>query len=602
MINFLFALLLLPALYPDGYPLGRWRRAVPVVAGAWGVLIAVFMLTERPLTNRFLEVFNPPSNPTGILPVPEDVINTAWLLLMVASVVVGIGSVITRWRTADTELRQRLKWALYAFGLFGFAQALVLLDTILFEVAGVYLGSTRPLDALAAGSALVLVIALGFGVLRYRLYDVDLVINRTVVYGIMTALVAAAYVAVVVGVGALVPTGGNLGLSLLAAAIVAVAFNPVRNRVQRAVNRVMFGRRDDPYTVLSELGRLLAQSGEPDATLDSLVQTVAEALKLHGVAFELEQDGTWETRALAGHLGDNVETIKLRHQGELVGRLVVAPRSAHEGLHADDRRLLEDVAHQAAGLAHTMRLTQALQRSREQLVLAREEERRRLRRDLHDGLGPSLASQTFRLDAVLALLADNRPDVAQLVTSLKRQNQELVADIRRLVYELRPPALDELGLVGALAAHGGQLDRSNDLRVEVTTDPDPLGDLPAAVEVAAYRIAREAVTNVARHAAATTCRISLELTDSALLIRVVDDGVGVRAVTEPGVGMTSMRERAEELGGSLRVSRLDGAGTEVFATLPMATLPGRAAVESATGSEPAPPNRPVPSAVEVPHG
>jgi signal transduction histidine kinase len=399
-----------------------------------------------------------------------------------------------------------------------------------------------------------------------------------------------------------VPTGGNLGLSLLAAAVVAVAFNPVRNRVQQVVNRVMFGRRDDPYAVLSELGRLLAQSGEPDATLHSLVQTVAEALKLPGVAFELEQDGTWETRASVGQLGDNVETIELRHQGELVGRLVVARRSVHEGLHDDDRRLLEDVAHQAAGLAHTMRLTQALQRSREQLVLAREEERRRLRRDLHDGLGPSLASQTFRLDAVLALLSDNRPDVAQLVTSLKRQNQELVADIRRLVYELRPPALDELGLVGALAAHGGQLDRANDLRVEVTTRPDPMGDLPAAVEVAAYRIAREAVTNVARHAAASICRISLELADGALLIRVVDDGVGVRAVTQPGVGMTSMRERAEELGGSLRVSRLDGGGTEVIASLPMATLPGRAAVERAMGSAPTPPNRSIPSAVEAPHG
>ena len=567
-----------------------------------GVVITAFMLTERPLTNRFIEMPSPPTNPAGILPVPEEIVNTAWLLVMVASVVVGVGSLITRWRTSGIELRQRLKWVLFAFGLVGFLEALVLVDVVLVEGEGLDLGLTGTLDALTSASGLVLVIVLGFGVLRYRLYDVDLVVNRTVVYGTMTALVAAAYVAVVVGVGALVPTGGNLGLSLLAAAIVAVAFNPVRNRVQRVVNRVMFGRRDDPYAVLSELGRLLAQSGEPDATLHSLVQTVAEALKLPGVAFELEQDGTWETRAAVGHLGDTVETIELRHQGELVGRLVVARRSVHEGLHADDRRLLEDVAHQAAGLAHTMRLTQALQRSREQLVLAREEERRRLRRDLHDGLGPSLASQTFRLDTVLALLADNRPDVAQLVTSLKRQNQELVADIRRLVYELRPPALDELGLVGALAAHGGQLDRSSDLRVEVTTRPDPLGDLPAAVEVAAYRIAREAVTNIARHAAATTCRVSLELTDGTLVIRVVDDGVGVRAVTEPGVGMTSMRERAEELGGILRVSRLDGAGTEVFASLPMATLPGRAVVERATGSEPAPPDRPVPSAVEVPHG
>lgn len=298
-----------------------------------------------------------------------------------------------------------------------------------------------------------------------------------------------AYVAVVVGVAAMLPVIDGLGLSLLATGLVAVAFNPVRRSVQRGVNRLMFGRRDDPYAVLSELGRLLARSGAPDATLKTVVETVAAALKLPGAAVELDQDGTWEARATAGTLRDDIEVVPLRHQGDVVGRMVVARRSPGEPLHADDRRLLEDVAHHAAALVHGLRLTIALQRSREQLVLAREEERRRLRRDLHDELGPSLASQTFRLDAILDLLAHDPATAADLVVSLKDQNKELVADIRRLVYELRPPALDELGLVGALAAHAGQLARSGGLVVEVVTDPDPLGDLPAAVEVAAYRVA-----------------------------------------------------------------------------------------------------------------
>jgi signal transduction histidine kinase len=194
-----------------------------------------------------------------------------------------------------------------------------------------------------------------------------------------------------------------------------------------------------------------------------------------------------------------------------------------------------------------------------------------LRRDLHDELGPTLASQTFRLDAILESLDHDSTTTARLVKSLKDQNRELVADIRRLVYELRPPTLDELGLVGALAAHSGQLAHPAGLSVEVVTDPDPLGDLPAAVEVAAYRIASEACTNVVRHASASTCTIRIALADGTLTIEVSDNGVGVRSMTRSGVGMTSMRERAEELGGRFHVDRSGKGGTCVTASLPIAT-------------------------------
>lgn len=280
-----------------------------------------------------------------------------------------------------------------------------------------------------------LVVTLGFAVLRFRLYDVDLVINRTLVYTALTVVIVATYVLIVVGVGAWLPVEQTF-LSLVATGIVAVAFAPLRTRLQRWANRLMFGQRDDPYVVLSELGRLVSRSGAPEATLQSLVETVATTLKLPGVAVELEQDGAWQSQAASGRVPDadaDGIVVPMRYQGELVGRLVVTPRSSRERLSSADHRLLADIAHQTGALAHAARLTMALQRSREQLVLAREEERRRIRRDLHDGLGPSLASQT---------------------------NQELVADIRRLVYELRPPALDQLGLAGALAAHAGQLDRT----------------------------------------------------------------------------------------------------------------------------------------------
>jgi signal transduction histidine kinase len=595
MVWFLFGILLLPALFPDGRTVGRWRWPVRVVAAGWVALIVGFMLADRPLTNMFLELPRPPANPTGVLLVPEVALDVLWLVLTAAAVVVGAGSVVTRWRTATSEVRQQLKWVLYAFGVVAAVVAANLVTTVLVEVAGADLGLEWPLGVLTSLAWVGVVVALGLGVLRYRLYDVDLIINRTLVYGIMTALVLLAYVAVVAGVAALLPAVEEFGLSLLATALVAVAFDPMRGRVQQAVNRLMFGRRDDPYAVLSDLGRLLARSGAPDATLGLVAETVAAALKVRGVAVELDHDGVWERRAVAGTLSDDVEVVPLRHQGEVVGRMVVARRSPGEPLHSDDHRLLENVAHHAAAVAHGLRLTVALQRSREQLVLAREEERRRLRRDLHDELGPSLASQTFRLDAILEMLDRDPAAAARLAVSLKQQNAQLVADIRRLVYELRPPALDELGLFGALAAHAGQLAGTGELVVDMVTDPDPLGDLPAAVEVAAYRIACEAVTNVVRHAQASTCSVALELAHASLTIRVCDDGVGVPSATRPGIGMTSMRERAEELGGTLHVARTDTGGARVTALLPIAVPAQQAVVDRAAVLSAPPLPGPVPS-------
>ena len=572
MTTWALGFLLLPALFPDGTPASpRWGRRVRAVAWAWVALIGVFMLTVRPLTNAFLEVDTAPPNPTGFLPVPEMAINLAWVGVSLASIAVGIGSLVARWRGADVELRQQLKWVLYAFGLLLATAAADLVNQVLEAGPGVDLGLRWPLSGLFAVTMVGLAVALGFAVLRFRLYAVDLVINRTLVYGVLTVLVVVTYVTIVVGVGALLAVDETF-LSLIATGLVAVAFAPVRAWLQRRVNHLMFGRRDDPYAVLSELGRQLALSGAPDSGLQTLAETVATALKLPGVAVELEQDGTWQTRALHGSAPDAAAggvVVPLHHQGEVVGRLLVAPRSPREPLTAADQRLLDDIAHQTGALAHAARLTTALQRSRERLVLAREEERRRIRRDLHDGLGPSLASQTFRLDVVLERLQDDPAAATDLVAALKLHNQELVADIRRLVYELRPPTLDQLGLAGALTAHAGQLDRPAHLSIAVEPDPDPLPPLPAAVEVAAYRIAREAITNVARHAGATRCTATLEATDAALSIAVTDDGAGLGPTPSVGVGLTSMRERAEELGGSFEASAARPFGTVVRATLPI---------------------------------
>jgi signal transduction histidine kinase len=250
--------------------------------------------------------------------------------------------------------------------------------------------------------------------------------------------------------------------------------------------------------------------------------------------------------------------------------LVLSPRARGEDFSPADRRLLDHIAREAGVAAHAVRLTADLQHSRERLVTAREEERRRIRRDLHDGLGPALASLTLKADAARNLLSNDPAAAGALLSDLKTQTQFAIADIRRLVYELRPPALDELGLVAAIHAQAAQYDGHGDgLAISVVTTPPDLPPLPAAVEVAAYRIVSESLTNVVRHAHARHCQVRITC-DGGLRLEIADDGVGLGATSHSGVGLQSMRERAAELGGVCLVEpAADHGGTRVLARLPL---------------------------------
>lgn len=586
MVTFL-AIFLLTALFPDGEVASPgWRRPVRLMTITWVGFIVLFALIDRSATNFFLDVdgYQIPRNATGLLPIPAGVYDVTWFLLTLASMGIGLGSLVTRWRRADPESRLRIKWALFAFIVFLGVGVSSVVNGALISGAGLDLGLREPISVMSALSQVGLILALGFGVLKFRLYDIDLVINRTVVYSLLTLMIFAAYVGIVVGFGAVLPVDQSV-LILVVTGLVAIVLAPLRSWLQTTVNRLMFGQRDDPYSVLAKLGRLLASSGAPEETLQSLVETIARSLKLPGASIQLEESGEWQEWASYGNVGeaDAVVVIPVRHQGETVGRLLVAPRSHHESLSTQDISLLETIAQQAGALARSVRLTVALQRSRERLVMAQEEERRRIRHDLHDELGPSLASQTFQLDAVLELI-DGDPDGARsLLAALKEQNQQLVADIRRLVYELRPPALDELGVAGALMAQTAQIERSGPMEIEVVTVPDPLPELPAAVDVAAYRIAREAITNSARHAGASRCTATLQLADGGLIVTIEDDGRGFDRTRGAGVGMISMRERTEELGGQFSITSEEGVGTRVRALLPVIVESIAPAVEVSHG-------------------
>jgi signal transduction histidine kinase len=336
--------------------------------------------------------------------------------------------------------------------------------------------------------------------------------------------------------------------------------------VQRIVNHVIYGDRDDPYAVVSRLGQRLEATIAPEAVLPAIAETVAQALKLPYVAISLRQDDGLTVAAAYGTPGRDSHHLPLVYQSETIGELTLAPRAPGDAFGPADQRLLKDLARQVGVAAHAVRLTGDLQRSRQRIVTAREEERRRLRRDLHDGLGPSLASIMLKIEAARNLLPRDPATVETLLTELKVQTQTAIGDIRRAVYDLRPPALDELGLIPALHAHATRIGSDN-LRIVIDA-PATLSPLPAAVEVAAFRIVLEALTNTIRHAQARTCTIRLSL-DGAFLIEIIDDGRGIPPETPAGVGLTSMRERAEELGGSLLIEPGLTGGARVVARLPL---------------------------------
>jgi signal transduction histidine kinase len=388
----------------------------------------------------------------------------------------------------------------------------------------------------------------------------------------LTGSVIAIYVLVVGALSELFQLGGNLVISLLATGLVAVLFQPLRSHLQRGVNRMMYGERDDPAAVFARLGELLEASASPQETLPGLVRTIAQTLKLPYAAIELGQQGERQVVAAYGNPSGETARFALVYQSEVVGNLIVASRGQGEELTLADCRLLENIARQAGAVAHAVQLTIELQRSRLRLVTAREEERRRLRRDLHDELGPQLASQALIIDALEKRLRKDPVSAVRLLEELKKQSQRAVQDIRQIIYGLRPPALDHLGLIGALQETLAAYQQSGvTFRLQAT---HKVPALPAAVEVATYCIIQEAATNVIRHAKAKHCIVHLHYQDSqeSAEVRLVikDDGRGFQEhPRNGGFGLNSMRERAAELGGDLSIASPPRGGTCVSVRLPI---------------------------------
>lgn len=599
VLSFGLLFVFLPLLFPNGRLSSRHGRTVGWL-GAVAIAVLSFWqaFNPGPLVTTALASLSDPlgafSNPLGISAVGSlravvAVVGIASGLLLAAAIA-ATTSLILRLRRAIGDERQQIKWFAYM------ATLLIVLYIVVFLAKVLYLSVPSfyaiGMSAIVVGRIVTMIIAFlglplaaGIAILKYRLYDVDIIINRTLVYGALIVIILGLYVLVVGMASMLFQSVGNSLLAILATGLIAVLFHPLRQRLQRAVNRLMYGERHDPYAALSRLGRRLEATLAPGAVLPTVVTTVREVLKLPYVAIYLKQDHDGNKIAaesaspLLHSEGGRIRVpgmerqglcIPLIHQGETLGYIVLGPRAPNEAFSSTDLRLLDDLAPQVGVAVHAVRLTADLQRSRERLVMAREEERRRLRRDLHDGLGPQLAGLTLKLETARNRLADD-PLADSLLTDLAKRTQDATADIRRLVYELRPPTLDELGLVAALREGAAQYSQQGLNSVHITIDaPESLPPLPAAVEVAVYRITQEALTNVVHHAEAHVCnvRITLDEQRSWLCLEIHDDGRGLSSPRRAGVGLSSMRERAEELGGTWTIESLHTGGTRILVRLP----------------------------------
>ncbi len=519
-------------LFPTGRPVEPGGAAlvwITAVTGAGFVAVMSTGPTPELGSNTLLLLREPPEAVTAAF----EITNTVVLL---ASVI----SLVWRYRRGSDTVRQQLLWLLLAVIIAIGINIPGTLDVADRTVGDIALLLTVPLIPLSITAA----------ILRHQLFDIRLVVSRAILYLVLSVCVVAGYAALVVVINRLVR---GAGAPIVATLLIALAFNPARVRLQRIVDRAFYGDRADPVHAVSQMGQRLVGDD-----LDGVVHGVRQTLRLPYAALHTATG----TVTASGRPSRELCTVSLQYRGEQVGELIVGIRSGEHRLSPADATVLDLLAKPLAVAVHATILSEALQASRERLIDTAEEERRRLHRELHDSLGPALTGAAFKAQATGNYISTDPQRAAQLNTELGDQVRAAIEDIRRLVYGLRPPALDELGLIGALRRYAGQFP-GLDLTVEA---PDPIPELSAAVEVTAFRITTEALSNVVRHSGARHAVVSVRPLGEQLQLSVVDDGTA-RTTWHPGVGLRSIAERAAELGGEATAGPTD-AGGWVLAVLP----------------------------------
>ena len=543
-------------LFPDGrLPGPRWRWVAVAVCLNGIAFVALAVL------------------PTATLSVSAGVhgfFGWSWLdrqlrWLLPANSAVGIGayvaatlSLVLRYRRGAETIRRQLLWVMYGAGLM----------VACFAVSTILDTSTLLLGILPVT---FVPISIAVAILKDQLLDIRLVISRSVLYLLLSVAVVAVYVGLVTWLDAVVVHRTALGTSVLATLLIAAAFHPARVWLQRRIDRRLYGARRDPLRAVAAVGaRLGADGTDAVSGLAGVLEALCRVMKLPSASIVVGGDEV----ARHGSPVEEHHSLALRLGSEPIGELVIGLRPGDHRLTGADERVLGVLSTSIAVAVHADRLAGELEQTRDTVVTAREEERARLQRDLHDGLGPPLTAIVLEADAARRLVRSDPERAAGLMADVRAQASSTVDNVRRLVNELRPTTLDGLGLVGAVSAYASALTSRSDgaeLRVRVDADTASVR-LPTAVEVAAYRITTEALTNVARHSAAGTASVSIAATAGQLTVEVRDDGAGDGTPWPAGVGLTSISDRVRELGGTCQAGPDDRGGL-VTVTLPVGTQP-----------------------------
>ena len=582
---FIPGVLLLPTfvvlLFPDGHlPSSRWRYFARLLAALVGVAIVAAAIGAIPTRPDFhwtpgggiadgdrlgLEVFNIP------------------VLLASLGCLFALGRRF--WRSRGDE-REQLKWFLASITLViaalgaSFASAFLGAATSGPAAWGVALYSLATMSVPAA---------VAVAILKYRLYDIDVVISRTIVYGALAVLITAVYVGIVVGVGSLVGSGAqpNLLLSIVATAVVAVGFQPVRERLQRLANRLVYGKRATPYEVLSEFSERVAETYGADDVLPRMARVLAEGTAAERgqvwlrAGDQLRSAATWPAKgggsqwlALTGQLLPEIpeadRAVPVRHQGELLGALAVTKRVG-ESLTPIEEKLLEDLANQAGLVLKNVGLTadlrarlEELRASRQRLVAAQDEERRRLERNLHDGAQQNLVALKVKLGLAEMVIDRDVDKALSLLGELKADTDETLDTLRDLARGIYPPLLADKGLKAALES------QARKATLPVVVDADGIGRYPQDIEAAVYFCCLEALQNIQKYAQAKNATVRLHEEPARLVFEVRDDGKGFDvAAVKKGAGTSNMADRIDALGGSLVIESTPGAGSKVGGRLPI---------------------------------
>jgi signal transduction histidine kinase len=580
-IILVFTYLLL--LFPDGrLPSGRWKPVAWLAAVASLITVIPVAATAWPIRGPILANIGEeaPAGASAAFKAAYD-IQVSGILLTFVLGIASAASLVIRLRRASGDERAQLKWFAYASA---FLVAAIIANSPLFGVGGNVL----------PGIALVMVpAAVGIAMFKYRLYDIDVVINKTVVVAVLAAFVTAVYLAIVVGISAAIGTTGqpNVLLSIAATAIVALAFQPLRERARRLADRVVYGKRATPYEVLSEFSDRMAGSYSTEDVLPRMARILGEGTGATRTEVWLRvgdqlrlaaawPEGSEPDMTMLPVLEDQPpefpgsdRAVPVRHQSELLGALTLT-KPPSEPVAPAEEKLLSDLASQAGLMLRNVRLTAELQArlvdlraSRQRLVAAQDQERRRLERDLHDGAQQQLVALAVKQRLAEGLVRRDPDKAAQMLAGLQADTAEALENLRDLARGIYPPLLADKGLPAALEGHARKV------HLPVTVEADGLGRYPQEVEAAVYFCCLEALQNIVKYAEASHVSVNLSMEAGQLNFSVIDDGKGFDPASRPqGSGLQGMADRMEALGGTLEVRSEPGTGTTVTGRIPAGAM------------------------------